>query len=235
MTDLRLDAADWSDDRIERALAALADDLVVPDEPEDITAPPRRPALRRLLAAAAVALAAAAGIVAAVPDARDAVAGWFGLGSVRLERVALPAPQAGGLPRLTDGVVAVDVDQAMAEADVSLAALDAAGLGRPDEAGRPPEGGVVLVWRQGSTTLWIRTVEDAPMVIKRLADDDRAELVAGLGEAAVLIEGDHVLATPARELAADRVLWWVAGTREFRLESDRPGGELVDIGRALGF
>jgi hypothetical protein len=106
-------------------------------------------------------------------------------------------------------------------------------LGRPDEAGRPPEGGVVLAWKEGSTTLWVLPAHDGPAVVKQLGAEDRAEVIAGVGEAAVLIEGDHVLSTPARELAADRVLWWIVSTREHRLESDRVGAELIAIGRAL--
>ncbi len=234
MTELRPDFAGWSDGRIERALAALADELVVPAGPLDVTSSPRRgPARRRVLATAAVVLVMLVGIVAAVPDTREAVADWFGLGSVRLERVVVPAEEPRQLPRLGDDVVAVDVEAAMTEAGVTLAELDAAGLGRPDEAGRPPEGGIVLVWETDSTTLWVHSVTNGPELIKRLGADDTATRVARVGDAAVLIEGEHVLATPSRELAADRVLWWIVGDREHRLESDGTGSELIAIGRAL--
>jgi hypothetical protein len=233
MTDRPADAAGWSDRRLERALAALADELVVPAAPEKLTFSTRRQARGRALAVAAAVLGVAVGVIATVPDTRDAVAGWLGLGSVRLERVAVPTEDRVGLPRLDDDVVAVDVDEALVEAGVTTEALDAAGLGRPDEAGRPPEGGVVLAWNEGSTTLWVLPAHDGPAVVKQLGAEDRAEVIAGVGEAAVLIEGDHVLSTPARELAADRVLWWIVSTREHRLESDRVGAELIAIGRAL--
>ena len=34
------------------------------------------------------------------------------------------------------------------------------------------------------------------------------------------MEGDHVLTTPSRSVAADRVLLWIDGDLEYRLESD---------------
>ena len=53
------------------------------------------------------------------------------------------------------------------------------------------------------------------------------------GEAAILIDGDHVLATPARTVAAGRVLWWVVDDVEHRLETDRSRADLLDMGRTL--
>ena len=132
-----------------------------------------------------------------------------------------------------DGVQPLDVEEAIGRAGLDAPRLDAAGLGRPDGAGIPPEGGVLLSWDRGTTTLWLRHGEDVVMVVKRLLEDGQAEPVERLGEYAVLIDGAHVLETPSRHVAAGRVLWWLDGGREHRLESDLDAGAMIEIGRAL--
>ena len=47
------------------------------------------------------------------------------------------------------------------------------------------------------------------------------------------IEGDHVLDTPSRRVAAGRVLWWLDDGRQWRLESDLDAPAMLDIARAL--
>jgi len=224
----------WTDERMEAALAGLADELVVPTGPLDLTPRRARRPGRWLLAAAAVA-AVVALVAAVVPAGRRAVAGWLGLGRVTVERVdpglAPPRERAG----FAEDVTPLDVDAALTAAAVDAATLDVAGLGRPEAAGRPPEGGVVLAWDGGATTLWVRRPEegDDAMLVKRLTVDAVAEPVADVGEAAVLVDGAHELTTPARTVAADRVLWWIVDDVEHRLETDRPRAELVAMGRTL--
>ena len=224
----------WSDERIEAALAGLADELVVPDGPLDTVRPGRGHRPERVLIGVAAAVIVLALVLSAVPAGRRAVAGWLGLGRVRVERIdpGLERPPESGF---VDGVAPLDVDVALAAAGVEEPALDGAGLGRPEAAGRPPEGGVVLTWDDGATTLWVRRPDEGDDVglVKQLIADAVAEPVEGIGEAAILIEGDHVLATPARTVAADRVLWWVVDDVEHRLETDRSRADLLEMGRTL--
>ncbi len=59
------------------------------------------------------------------------------------------------------------------------------------------------------------------MFVKKLVDaGEPAESIAGVGDEALIVEGTHVLETPHRRLAADTVLLWVDGDKEYRLESD---------------
>ncbi len=126
----------------------------------------------------------------------------------------------------------LDVAAAIAATDLDLGRVASSPLGAPDAAGVPPEGGVLLAWDDG-TTLWVRQVGDDITVVKRLGEEDRVDDVPGVGDYAVLIDDEHVLDTPARRVAADRVLWWIGGDREHRLESDRPAAELIEIAGAL--
>jgi hypothetical protein len=222
----------WTDARLEAALAGLADELDVPDHPLEVRRP-AGPRTGRVLAAAAAVVLVVALVVAALPAGRRAVAGWLGLGRVRVERVDpdLVVPTV----VFADDVTPVDVDVALADSGIPTSAFDAAGLGRPERAGRPPEGGVVLSWDGGATTLWVRRAAEGGDgdIVKKLLVEAEAEPVPAIGDAALLIEGDHVLSTPARTVAADRVLWWILDDVEHRLESDRDRGALLVIGRTL--
>ena len=106
-------------------------------------------------------------------------------------------------------------------------------LGRPDAAGVPPEGGVLLAWRDGATTLWVRPGDDDIVVVKKLIGSQGYEMVDDLGDYAVLIDGGHVLDTPARRVAAGRVLWWLDDGRQWRLESELDATTMLAVGRAL--
>ena len=99
----------------------------------------------------------------------------------------------------------------------------------------PQEGGVLMAWPSGRTTLWVHSNETngTGFVHKLLTFDDHATTVPGLGDAAVLVEGDHVLQTPQRRVAAGRTLLWVDKGLEYRLESDLPAGRMIDIARSV--
>jgi hypothetical protein len=58
-------------------------------------------------------------------------------------------------------------------------------------------------------------------------------MVDDLGDYAVLIDGAHVLDTPARRVAAGRVLWWLDDGRQWRLESEVDAATMRAVGRAL--
>ena len=178
------------------------------------------------LAAAAV-LIVIVGVVAIRP-ARETVARWFG---VTIEQDDGTGAAARGA--FADGVAPLDVDDAIAMSGLDPQAIEATTLGRPDAAGTPPEGGVLLAWREGATTLWVRPGDDDVLLVKRLGAASRSRPVTGFADYAVLIDGPHVLETPARRVAAGRVLWWLGDNTQNRLESDLDEATLLDIGRAL--
>ena len=63
--------------------------------------------------------------------------------------------------------------------------------GRADAVYVPPEGGVILSWPEGSTTLWIRDPDFEPaMFVKKLVDaGEPAESIQGVGDEALIVEG----------------------------------------------
>ena len=217
-------AEPWTDDRLDAALLALADQLDVPNDGGLAIPGPRRPG-RTVWLVAAIVVAVVAGVVAVAP-AREAVARWLG---VRIER----DDGASAAGSFTDGVTIIDVDTAFGVAGLDRATFEAAPLGLPDAAGTPPEGGLVLSWSDGATTLWVRAGDDDVVVVKRLIGSRPAELVSDLGDYAVLIDGGHVLDTPSRRVASGTVLWWLAGGRQWRLESQLDPATMVTMARAL--
>lgn len=220
----------WTDDHLDVVLRDVADELDVPGAAGiDPLAVVRRSAARRrrwLVAAAVLVLVVAA--VLAVAPTREAVARWFGL---QVEH------DDGSGATVTDvfasAVVPLDIDEAIVRSGLDPSRLAASGLGRPDEAGQPPEGGVLLSWPRGATTLWVRPGDDDMVVVKRLTGNQLAEPVDGLGDYAVLIDGRHVLETPSRRVATGRVLWWLADGRQFRLESELDADAMLAIAHAL--
>jgi hypothetical protein len=220
-------AEPWTEERLDAALFAVADSVDVPGDERLVI--DRRPARNRrrwpLLVAAAIVLVAI-GVVAIAP-ARDTVARWFG---VRIERD--DGAKARG--SFADDVVAIEVDDAIARAGLDATVFDPTPLGRPDAAGIPPEGGVLLAWRDGATTLWVRQGDDDIVVVKKLIGSrDDARPIDDLGDYSVLIDGNHVLDTPARRVAAGRVLWWLDDGRQWRLESELDTTTMLAVGRAL--
>ncbi len=216
-----------SDEHLAAVLASVGDHLVVPliDDAWSPAPAGRRRSGRRVVGAAAgallgVALAAGLGIA----PVREAVAGWFGFGSTGFERVSPDEADPTGLPPLDADLPTVSRAEAEAVLGRPLPQLDAArfGLGEPDRMALPPEGGVLLAWNHGATTLWVRTTADpADTRMRKLLDDSAAvRPVVDLGEGAVSVTGDHVLATPHRRVAAGSVVLWIDEGIEFRLESD---------------
>ena len=86
------------------------------------------------------------------------------------------------------------VQQAQAEAVIGQR-LPETDLGPPDLIALPPEGGVLLVWNPGPTTLWILpTIDTADSRMRKLLDEvDTIEPVFELGEGAVFVH-ESVLA-----------------------------------------
>jgi hypothetical protein len=233
-------AEPFSDDHLARVLASVGDHLVVP-EVGDAWSPAssgRRPVRRRVVAAAAAAVlgVTVAGGVGLTP-VREALASWFGLGSTEFERVAPDDADPTGLPPLDAGLPTVSRTGAEAVLGRPLPHLDAArfGLGEPDRIALPPEGGVLLGWDRGATSLWVRTTEDPAETRMRKLLNEYAVIkpVADLGAGAVSVAGDHVLNTPNRRVAAGSVILWIDEGIEFRLESDLGVDAMVSIARGV--
>jgi hypothetical protein len=229
-----------SDEHLALVLASVGDHLVVPevDDPWSPASPGRRRRGRRVVGAAAAAVlgVTVAGGVGITP-VREAVASWFGLGSTGFERVAPDEADPTGLPPLDAGLPTVSRTEAEAVLGRPLPHLDAArlGLGEPDRIALPPEGGVLLGWDRGATSLWVRTTVDPAETRMRKLLDDYAVIqpVADLGEGAVSVAGDHVLATPHRRVAAGSVVLWIDQGIEFRLESNLGVDATVSIARRV--
>ena len=93
-----------------------------------------------------------------------------------------------------------------------------------------------MVWGDGASTLWVHRADvPAPVLVKQLiAADQQAQVVAGIGDGALSITGDHVLVTPHRTIAAGTVLLWTDGPTELRLESDLPLDTMIAAARQIG-
>ena len=229
----------FSDQQLEALLASVGRHLVVPigsstlvsRQPGGVT---RRPARSALLVAAALAvLVLVAGAV--VTPVREAVADWLGIGSTSIEQVRGPAGDPRGLPPLAAEAVPISPAAARGELGRALPVVHDRRLGRATLRALPREGGVLMVWPRGKTTLWVhRDVGDSAIFVKKLYNlQAQVTPIRGLGELAALIDGNHVLETPARRVAAGRVLIWVADGVEYRLESDLSHAAMLEVARSV--
>jgi hypothetical protein len=233
----------WTDEQLALVLASVGEHLVLIDEPAPEHGSPvpssgaGSESWRRqgMAVAAAVVLVVALAVGALVAPVREAVADWLGLGSTRIEQTPDGRSDPAGLPSLDATLVPVTPAAAAAELGQPLPEIDTTLLGAPNLVALAPEGGVIMGWDQGETTLWVRRLGDpADVWMHKLASlDVRIEQVDGLGDAALSVEGDHVLATPDRRLAADTVVLWIDVGLEYRLESDLDLETMLDIARAV--
>lgn len=229
----------FTDQQLDAVLASVGRHLVVPTGspavlPLPTAASARRPARPALLVAAAVALVVLV-VGAAVAPVREAVADWLGIGSTSIEQVRGPEADPRGLPPLAAEAIPISKAGARAELGRALPVVRDRRLGAPALRALPREGGVLMIWPRGKTTLWVhRDTGDGVVFVKKLFNL-RAQVtpISGLGELAALIEGGHVLETPARRVAAGRVLIWVADGLEYRLESDLPRAEMLEVARSI--
>ena len=225
----------FSDLQLEAILSSVGEHLVVAADAVTLESRPvaqRPPPWPRRLAVAAAVLVVALVATLAVGPAREAVARWLGIGSTRIERVP-DATVPADLPTMTGGLSPAIVEEAERALGGAVPVVE--GLGPPQAMFVPPEGGVILVWPEGATTLWIRDPDFEPgTFVKKLVDaGEPAESVVGVGDEALIVEGTHILETPHRRLAAGTVLLWVDGDKEYRLESDLDRDAMVDIARSV--
>jgi hypothetical protein len=194
----------------------------------------------RVLVAAVVLVVATIGSLVVAP-VREAVAGWLGIGSTEIERVPLGEGDPGDLPYLGDDLDPVSRRVAEARLGVPLPdtddtdGTDGPELGPAPVLAIPSEGGVIMAWSDGATTLWVqRTAQPADQAIEKLLTmDDGFERVDDLGDDAAVVEGPHILLTPERRLAAGTVVIWVDHDLEYRLESDLGVDEMLAVARGI--
>ena len=266
--------ADWSDERLGAAVAAVAAVVAFP-EPGDLaervleSVAAERPSPGRVLgwparwdpagsrwARAAVALAAAAAVLAGVlvlsSGARRAVAGWLGIGGVRIHIVPT-LPSAGPLVSELDLGRPVTLAQARTEAGFRIRVPSDPALGTPDaialrtgfiqhqvwlvyraRPGIPPAVGTgvaVLVSE-------FRGSIDSSVVKKLLSAGTSLRAVTVNGQNGFWISGrPHDVAylddrgRPLSDLVrlAGNVLVWDEGGLTFRIEADLPLARVLEI------
>jgi hypothetical protein len=235
-TDVRLD-----DDRLAAVLASVGEHLVVDVSVVDVSvlegsgqrqATAGRAVWRPLLIAAAV-IAVIAGAVLAIAPARRAVGGWFGAGRIDVEfdRTAAPA----GLPAFTDAAERIEPDTAARLLGRPMPPVDRSSLGAPNGWWTVPEGGVVVGWPGGDTSLWVVSVEgDGGDLVKKVATGSNVvSELPNLGDGGIAVSGDHVLQTPHRRVRATSVVVWTDGDLMLRLDGTRPPAELIAIATQL--
>ncbi len=201
---------------------------------------------RKRLRAYAITFISICALVFATPAVRAAVANWFGIGSTEIKI----SPNLTSLEPLSDcrsgnetSCTFPKIDQALAEINGSSAAASL-GFALPDLSTTPlgkqvrfatmPEGGVLVIWADNST-LWLHSVSIEPaMLLKKLGGSGvTTSAVNNLGDAAIAISGPHWLQTPHRKILATNTILWVRGMNEFRLESNLPPDQLINVAREL--
>ena len=217
----------FSDARLEEILVSVGAHLVV-----DAPSAQRGSTWIRRLAVAAVILVALLVAGLAVAPVRSAVADWLGIGRTHVVKVP-GGVDTSGLPLIQERLTPVTHDEAERALGHSLPTVEA--LGDPHVLVLPPEGGVIMAWPEGRTTLWVHSIDVDPRVFldKLVAVGERVEPVEGVGDAALYVEGTHILETPGRTLAARSVLLWVQDGVEYRLESDLTRDQMIEVAKSV--
>lgn len=224
----------WSDAHLTRVLVSVGEYLDTdPASATVSTAEGLRS--RRWLAIAAAIAAVLVGATLAIAPVREAVADFLGIGSTAVEVVPESSADPAGLPTIDAGLIDITPSAAASRLGQALPDVAATSLGEPDRIMAMPEGGVLLAWSDGATTLWIHFgTMPGDMLFKKLIDAGQdARAVDGLGDSALLVTGQHILETPYRRVKAGTVLLWTDGATEYRLESDLDEATMIDIARDL--
>ena len=167
----------------------------------------------------------------AITPVRRAVADWLGIGSTTVVHVPSTAPAGPAPLPITAGLRRIDAAEADRRLGRPLPDATATVLGAPQALAAMPEGGVLMVWADGASTLWVHRADmPAGVLVKKLIGADQpVTSLDGIGDGALAITGDHVLVTPHRTIAAGTVLLWTDGPTELRLESDLPLDTMIAI------
>ena len=175
------------------------------------------------------------GATLAIAPVREAVADFLGIGSTAVEVVPESEADPAGLPTIDAGLIDITPSAAASRLGHALPDVAATSLGEPDRIMAMPEGGVLLAWSDGATTLWIHSgTMPGDMLFKKLIDAGQdARAIDELGDAALVVTGQHVLETPYRRVKAGTVLLWTDEATEYRLESDLDEATMIDIAHDL--
>lgn len=229
---------DIDDRRLAEVLVSVGN-LLVTDAPEPAATAARSPRSRRTLWQPGglrwtfVVVLVLAVVAVTVAPVRRTVADWLGIGSTQID--IEPTTSIAPLPSIAAGLPRLDEATAAAKVGVDLTGLGARALGAPAEFADMPEGGVLVIWRDGSS-LWIhlRTgPEPHELLHKLVSNGEDVHEVDGLGDDALVVSGTHMLETPHRTVAATTVVLWLSGDLELRLESDRDPSALIELARQL--
>jgi hypothetical protein len=230
----------WSETRLAQVLASVGEHL----DTDPATATTPVPVAGRLRASSpsrrwlAVAAALAALVVAAtlaIAPVREAVADFLGIGSTSVEVVPEPEADPVGLPTIDEGLTDLSPSAAESRLGHALPDVTHTPLGEPDRIAAMPEGGVLVAWSDGATSLWIHDamMPTDDLYLKLIDAGQDAEPIDGLGDAALSVTGEHILQTPFRRVRAGTVVLWTDADTEYRLESDLSLRAMLDIARAL--
>jgi hypothetical protein len=217
------------DERLAAVLASVGEHLVL-DEPSASRSISGRSVWRPLLIAAAV-LAVLAGAVLAFAPARRAVGDWFGAGSIDVEvdRTADPA----GLPAFGEATERIEPSAADDLLGQPMPRVDGTSLGAPSAWWTVPEGGVLVSWPEGDTTLWVTATGTRGDIVKQVIEDQVVTDLPGLGDEGFAITGDHVLQTPHRRVRATAVVAWFDGDLTFRLDGTGDIDDLIAVAEQI--
>ncbi len=225
----------WSDARLAQVLASVGEHLDT--DPATTIGRERDPVWSpwHWLAAAAATVALLVGLTLAIAPVREVVADFLGIGSTKVEVVPEPEADPSGLPTIDEGLRVISPSAAESLLGNALPDVAATRLGEPEQIAAMPEGGVLLVWSDGATTLWIHDGSiPGDMLYSKLIDAGQdARAIDDLGDAALMVTGEHILETPNRRVKAATVVLWTDAETEYRLESDLGPTTMVDIARDL--
>ena len=243
---------DRREDRLERALADLADVIVFPDAPDVVPQvmariTTRRAVPRRRAAVAGLAAAVIAGaVLVASPGARTAVADFLGIGGVKVTfKGEAPDPTI----RLEDAELGPRVTLAEARRRVRFEVLVPESFGAPDAvyAGGPFGGSQVTLayssrrglpeigtTRVGLLLTLVEGTEPGGFAEKILDPGARIERVTVAGSEGLWIEGEHALTIGGDVRSAGSALLWERGGITYRIESRLGRAEAVAVAESLG-
>lgn len=231
---------------LEQALVALGRDLEVPQTPDLVRAVrariSRRARTRRWLALALAVAVVGVGIAMAVPDARSAILRFFGIGSVRIERVDT-------LPASREAPLTAGLGTPRSRADAERIAGFRIVL--PEFKGAPPkryfavrDALIATVIRSGPTPVLLTELKgEQTWLSKKVVDPETKVQGVQVGpyDGLFLSGGRHVLMyqVSPEEVGqiytrfAGNVLLWSDGERTYRLEGELSQGEAIRLAKLI--
>lgn len=244
---------------LEVALTDLADHLDVPDTTHSADAlarrlaaldagRSRRPRVHALRPAAAAIAVVCIG-VAAIAPARDAVAGWLGIGSVEVRRTEGPLPT---VPSTTGGTTGTTSSTRPPVAVVDLAAARRAvqfEILTPRDAPEPTRvsvdrrvpGGLVVLTYDHFTLVEVASVQNQPPTLAKLVGDAPVEHVTVNGREGLWIASPHRIAyldrngnyRPDTIRRTGPVLMWERDGVTYRVEGPHTMDEAMTIANTI--